>query len=167
MSLLLERLQIAAGFVPVNMATAANPGDWVSLKYYSRLLVLFFAGAGDAGEPPTITLEQATAVAGTGAKALNFTTLYAKSGADIQAVAQWSKITQAAANTYAMAAGNTQKILAIEIDAEDLDVANGFDCVRASVGDVGSTSQIGCVVYLAADPKYGSAPAGMNGIIAD
>lgn len=167
MSLILERLQIAAGFVPVNMATADNPGDWVSLKNYGRLLVLLFAGAGDAGEPPTITLEQAKNVSGTGAKALNFTTIYSKGAADIQTVAQWTKVTQAAANTYAMAAGNTQKILAIEIAAEDLDVANGFDCVRASVGDVGSTSQIGCVLYLASDPKYGSAPAGMPGVIAD
>ena len=35
-ALFAEQAQIVAGFVPVNLATAANAGDWVSMKGFSR-----------------------------------------------------------------------------------------------------------------------------------
>jgi hypothetical protein len=155
---LLDRLQICAGVVPVNLATGANDGDWVSLKNYNHLVVIAFAGAGGAGEPPTLTMEQATAVAGTGAKALTFTKVNVKNGADLTAIGQFTEVTQAAAATYALAAGDTQKIVVVEFDAQDLDVANGFDCVRARIADVGSTSQIGMILYLLSEPRYAGKP---------
>lgn len=62
---MLDQMQIAAGFVPVNLATAANNSDWVNLKSYSRLLIVFFKGAAASGtEDPTVTVLQATDVAG-------------------------------------------------------------------------------------------------------
>ena len=35
---MLDRMQIAAGFVPVNLATADNNSDWVDLKLYDQAL---------------------------------------------------------------------------------------------------------------------------------
>jgi hypothetical protein len=155
MKLFAEEAQLAAGFVPVNLATAANDGDWVSLKNYRHLAVIVFKGAGTAGEDPTITMEQATAVAGTSAKALLFTTLYVKQGADLFAIGTFTKVIQAAAATYTNGTlAEEQAILVIEFNAEDLDVEGGFDCVRARIADVGTSSQIGGILYLLSGPRY-------------
>ena len=157
---LAEHFNIAEGFLPVNLATAANDGDWVSMKNYSELHIVFFGAPGAAAEPATITVEQASAVAGTGAKALNFTTAYKKQAAtNLQTTAAWTKITQAAANTLALgsgADGDKAAIVVITIHAEDLDTEGGFDCVRGRVADVGVTSQLGAMLYILGAPRHGS-----------
>ena len=155
---LLDRLQIVSGVVPVNLATGANDGDWVSLKNFNHLVVIVHKGAGANGEPPTLTMEQAKDVSGTSAKALTFTKANVKNGADLTAIGQFTEVTQAAAGTYALAAGDTQAVIVVEFDAQDLDVANGFDCVRARIADVGSTSQIGMILYLLSEPRYAGKP---------
>lgn len=144
-ALFVEQAQICSMFVPVNLATAANTGDWFSMKGFDRCTFIFFAGAGTAGDDPTITLQQATAVAGTSAKALNFTRIDTKQGADLTAVGAYTTVTQAAANTYTDAtSAEVQKIWVVEVKGEDLDADNGFDCVQASISDIGANSQIGC-----------------------
>lgn len=88
---MLEQMQIASGFVPVNLATAANNGDWVNLKLYARLLIIFFKGAAASGaEDPTVTLLQATDVAGTGSKALNIARAWTKTDADLTTIGQFT-----------------------------------------------------------------------------
>lgn len=154
MSRLTETAQIAAAIVPVNLATAANAGDWVSLKGYGHVAIVVFKAAGGAGEPPTVTVEQAQDVSGTGHKALNFTRVDAKNGAALTAIGEFTKVTQAAANTYALAAGDTQALYVIEFDAAELDLANGFDCVQASIADVGAAAQVGCALYILTDARY-------------
>lgn len=154
-----ESRQIVPAIVPVNLATAANNGDWVSLKNYQHLAVYVLKGAGASGEPPTITMKQATDVSGTSAKALNFTTIYTKNNADVTTVGTFTKVTQAAGNTYAPAAGDTQGLYLIEFNAEDLDTENGFDCVQVSIPDVGSTSQIGAAWYVLSGPRYTPPPS--------
>lgn len=152
---LCENNQIAIGFVPVNLATAANDGDYISLKNYKHVAVIFIKAAGASGEDPTLTIQQATAVAGTGAKALNFTTIYVKQGSDLQAIGTFTKTTQTAANTYTEAtAGEEQAIWVVEFDADELDVDGGFDCINASIADVGDTSQIGTIIYLLSEPRF-------------
>lgn len=150
-----EKSQIVSGVVPVNLATAANDGDWVSLKDYGKLTVVFFKGAGAAGEDPTLTMEQAKDVSGTGAKALDFTDIYTKQGSDLATIGQFTKVTQTAANTYTEAtSGEEEAIWVVEFNAEDLDVSNGFACIRARVASVGATSQIGTILYLLGDARY-------------
>jgi hypothetical protein len=152
---LCENNQIAIGFVPVNLATAANNGDYVSLKGYKHVTVLFIKGAGASGEDPTLTLQQASSVAGAGAKELYFTTIYVKQGSDLESIGTFTKTTQSSANTYTSAtSGEAQAIWAVEFDADELDVDNGFDCIRATVADVGDTSQIGTIVYILSEPRY-------------
>lgn len=141
-------LQVAVAFGPVNMATAANNGDWIALKKYQQLGILLVKMAGGSGEPPTLTIRQATDSAGTSAKALNFTTVWVKDGADLTAIGTFTKTTQASGNTYAPAAGDTQTIALIYIDADELDIDGGFCFVQASVADVGSTAQLGTVLYI-------------------
>jgi hypothetical protein len=165
---ILEQIQIVGGFDPQTLTTART-GDVVSLKNYRRCLVVFFKGIGTAGDDPTITLLQGTDVAFGTNKALNFTTLYVKQDpTSLGDVGQWTKVTQAAGNTYTDATSAEQAaIWAIEVKAEDLDIANGYDCVRASVSDVGTNAQYGCVLYLLADPAQMAAPESMPSAIVD
>ncbi|MDX1388947.1 MAG: hypothetical protein R3344_07135, partial [Acidobacteriota bacterium] len=113
--------------------------------------------AGTAGEDPTLTIEQAQDASGTGAKALTFEDIYVKSGADVQAVGQFTKVTQTAASTYVDAThAEVEKMYYVEFDDEDLDVANGFTHVRARIADVGTGAQIGAILYLLLDATHAS-----------
>lgn len=153
---LAQEVNICAGFVPVDLATAGASGDWVSLKNYRHVSIVLFRAAGAAGEPAVITVQQASDVTGSGAKALNFTRIHHKSAADILTVGQYTLVTQAAANTYSAvaAAGNTQAIVQIDFNAEDLDADGGFDCLRATIADVGTTAQLAAMLYILTGPRY-------------
>ncbi len=154
----IEKNQIAQGFLPVAMNAGANSGDWVSMKNYGRCAIVFFKAVGTAGDDPTITLEQSTDVANSqsDAKALNFTHVYKKQAAtNLLAVGQFTEVIQAAGNTFTHAdLAEQAAIVVIDIKAEDLDIANGFDCVRASVADVGTNAQLGCLLYFLHEPRY-------------
>src|SRR5262245_34257679 len=94
-------IQISEGFLPVNMATAANDSDWVKVTNFQRLFVVLFKGVGANGEDPTLTIEQATSAAGGSSKGLNFTELFVKQAAtNLQSTGQFTKLTQSAASTY-------------------------------------------------------------------
>lgn len=161
-------VDIVEGFPPVDLQTGANNGDFISLKNALRAAVVFVSGLGTAGQDPTLTLEQASAVAGGDAKALNFTTIYRKQAAtSLAAVSAWTKTTQAAANTYTNGTAAEQDLIwVVEIDPNDLDVANAFDCIRATVADVGGAAQPGYLFYLV-QPKTATAPADVPSHIAD
>lgn len=150
----LSQLNIQPAIIPVDLATGANNGDWVSLKNFNKLAVVVFKAAGIAGDDPIITLKQATDVAGTGAKALNFERIYARVGVQT-GIGVWTKVTQAAGNTYQDAvSAEAQGLFMIEIDATDLDVNNGFDCVQLSIPDVGAGgAQLGCALYILGEPR--------------
>lgn len=150
-----ELLQVAEGFVPVNMATATNPGDFVSMKNFGQLHFLLFAGPGSASEPITFRAEQATTVSGGSVKALDFSVIYVKSAAtNLQGTGTFTKVTRTATNTYSPATdGSKATIALITINAEDLDVNNGFDCVRGQVDKPGTVSAIGGLLYLLGNPR--------------
>jgi len=103
-------------------------------------------------------VKQAQDVSGTGAKALNFTRVDAKVGAQT-GIGTFTTVTQAAGNTYTDAvSAEAQGLFVIDIQADDLDVDNGFDCVQVSIPDTGSAgAQIGCALYLLHEPRYAAA----------
>lgn len=160
-----EELQICQGFLPVAMNTAANTGDVVSLKGYAGCLVLLYKAVGTASDDPTITLEQGTDVAFATNKALNITRVDKKQAAtNLLAVGTYTKSTAASPATNDTFSTNTwtnsalaeqAAIVLIDVKAEDLDVDGGYDCIRASVGDVGTNAQLGAMLYILYGPRYG------------
>lgn len=153
---ILEKMQIVGGFTPVNMASGANNGDWVSMKNYGRCAIVLFKGQGTAAEDPVITVQQATDVSGTTSKSLTFTRVDYKAGT-LSSVSQFTTVAQAAAANYTLDAGELEAIAVIDIKVEDLDKANSYDCIRANIADVGTTAQIGGVLYLLHEPRFASA----------
>jgi hypothetical protein len=146
--------QLVVGLAPYDMGAGAGVGDFVSLKLYRRIAIVLAKAAGYAGQSPVLTIQQAKDVAGTGAKALNFTEYAAKTGAQT-GVGTFTRSTQTAANTLA-AVGGSQELIVVEFDAEELDVNGGFTCVRASLSDPGSTEggSYGTLLYILSDPRY-------------
>lgn len=155
---LLEKIQIAAGFVPVDLSGGANNGDWVSLKNYGRCAIVLFKAAGTAGDDPTLTLQQATDVAGAGAKNLTFERIDVKQGGDLFAIGTFATIANADHDYTEATSAEAQAIWVIDVKATDLDIAGGFDCIRATVGDVGANAQLGALLYLLHDPRFSSNP---------
>ena len=68
-----EIADVIPAFLPVDMQTGANNGQWVAMKHVGRLVCVLIKGAGTAGDDPIITLKQATSNTGASAKGLTFT----------------------------------------------------------------------------------------------
>ncbi len=165
---ILEYAQFVSAFPPANLGTART-GDVVSFKNYRRCLVLFHKGIGPAGDDPVLTLAQGTDVAFGTNKPLTFTTIYTKGDlTHISDIGQWTKVTQAAAATYTDLTSAEQEIQwAVDVKAEDLDIANNYDCLRASLNDTGTTTTVGHIIYIMYDPIVCTAPADMASAIID
>lgn len=146
--LLVENYGIEVGAVPIDTTGAAVTGDYVSLKNFERLTIIILQGAW-AGGTPAITLKQATAVAGTGEKALSFTKKWSKVGLT------GTTYTEAAvvSDTFNLpATANT--ITVVEVKASDLDVQNSFDAVRIGVASPGANADLIAVLYILSGSRY-------------
>lgn len=157
-NLLVEEAQIVAAIIPVDSQSGANTGDYVSLKNYDRCTILVFKAAGVAGDDPVITVTQAQDVSGTGVKALNFTRVDAKVGVQT-GIGQFTTVNQAAGNTYTdLVSAEAQGLFAIEFKSEDLDVNNGFDCLKVAIPDTGAAgAQLLCALYVLRGARYSAA----------
>ena len=166
---LIDNAQIVSGFVPVDTQDGANTGDVVSLKNYRRLTVIFFKAAGTAGDDPVLTFEQGTDVAfGTSKNLATIDEYWSKQGAALTAIGTFTRNTQTASQTVELdgTSAEEQGLYIFEIEVSDLDVDNGYDCVRVTVADTGSAGeQIACMLYILGEPRYGAAT--MPSAIAD
>lgn len=156
---LLEQIQIVSAFAPGTDINTDADGDWVSLKNFHRCLVLFHKEAGTAGDDPSIKLQQASDVAGTGAKALNFDHIYHKIGATaLDAIGTFTRIALTTAtddldlvsvNSVDLLTDVGETLIGVEVKAEDLDVDNGFDCIRLQIeGDDLSNATKAAAYYI-------------------
>lgn len=152
----LENATLEAAFVPVDMQTGANAGDWVSLENYERCIVVLYKGIGTAGDDPVFKLQQAKTSAGGTSKNLDFTEIYSKVGSTaVSGVTAWTETTQAADTSFTDAtSAENEAFIVVEVKADDLDVSNDYKFVQLSVADVGSNAQIGCGFYILLDPRY-------------
>ena len=149
-----EQVQIVSGFLPADMQTAQN-GDYISLKNYERVTVILFKAAGTAGDDPTITLQEAQDVSGTGVQALaKISKVYVKQDTVLTATGQFTLVEQAAASTYTDATSAEDAAIWV-FDVKVSDLSEGFDCIRCNVGDTGTNAQLGALLYLLWPARYG------------
>jgi hypothetical protein len=131
---------------PKNYTGAAMTAKYVSLKNYTNLTIIIITGAWAAGTV-AVTVNQATAVAGTGAKALAFTDYWD----DLTTSGTLVKKT-AVSNTFNL--DTTLKMYVIEIDARMLDIAGGFDCVTVACASPGANADFYGVAYVLHGSRY-------------
>lgn len=165
-----ERFNVAEVFAPVAIGTATNAGGWVSMNNYGALHVIVSAGAATASDvSPFVVFEQATSVTGGSAKALNITQYYVKRATSLVTATAgggtFTKRTQSATNgaplgttTGTVTEGTLESIGVFTFAAEDLDVTNGFDCVRATVSKTGTSAMVGSAIYIGEQPRYTPPP---------
>lgn len=115
-------------------ATTGGDCDYVSLKNYQGVTIVIMVDNATAVTGGAVTLKQATAVAGTGEKELAFANYFANT--DIGA-GDTLVDTTATSNTFTTSTTDAKnQLFVIEVDAADLDVANGFDCLRVDVASM-------------------------------
>lgn len=134
------------------LATTNGDCDYVSLKGFQRCAIVIAVDNAATVTGGAITLKQATAVAGTSEKALAFTKMWANldTGASDTLVE-----TAVSSNTFTTDTTDNKNLMyVIEVDAADLDVANGFDCIR--VDSLLMANAVGFVQYILTGPRYAS-----------
>lgn len=149
---LIDRNKIVTGIAPVAMATTAGDADYVSMKGHQHLTILLSVKNGTTVTGCAVTLKQATAVAGTSEKALAFDKMWANIDAGASDTLVETAVTS---NTFTTDTTNSKDLLYVmEIEADDLDVANGFDCVR--LDGLLMANAVGSVTYVLSEPRYSS-----------
>ena len=144
--------KVVVGCPPAALTSTAGDGDYVSLKNFDRVTVILAVDNATTVTGGTITLKQATAVAGTNEKALAFSKMWANTD-----VGAGDTLTETAvtSDTFTTSTTNDKNLLYVmEVKSSDLDVANGFDCIR--VDSTGMANAVGAVLYVLHGARYGS-----------
>lgn len=133
---------------------SSSTPDYVSLKNYRKCAVLVLVKNATTVTGSAITLKQASAVAGTGEKALAFSKAWRNiDTAAADALAEFA----VTSNTFTTDSTNSKNLMYLmDVDVDELDVANGFDCIRAGTGD--ATAATVTVLYLLYGSRFASAP---------
>jgi hypothetical protein len=166
---IMEQIQIVSAFSPGTDINTDADGDWVSLKNFDGCVVLFHKAAGTAGDDPSIKLQQATDVSGTGAKALTFNRIYHKVGATaLSAVGTFTMVKLATAtddldlvsvNSADLLADVGEALIAVNVRASDLDVDNSFDCLRLQIeGDDIGNATLAAAYYILYNARQAGNP---------
>jgi hypothetical protein len=143
---LTEAAKVVTGLAPI--APSTSTPDYVSLKNYQRCAVVISAANAATVVGSAITLHQATAVAGTGEKALAFDKVFQNIDTGAADALPETAVTN---STFTTDNTNNKNLLyVIDVKAEDLDIDGGFDCLRA--GTANATNTVLSVLYI----LYGS-----------
>ena len=143
-----ENTHIVSAFGP-QAGGSAIAGDYISLKNASHVTVLVHVTQGNASTV-ALTLEQATAVAGTGSKAITEAVpIYLVADADTSDV--WVRQTDAV--SYTTSAALKTKLVAFEVDVNTLDTNGGFDCLCVKAA-ASNAANILSAQYIVTGERY-------------
>ena len=138
--------------LPPAADAAGRTGAWVSLKNAVRAWVEFYVDQGNAATI-AVTINQASAVAGTGSKAItNAVPIWANQDATAAAFTR-----QTDAVSFTTSAAVKKKIVIFEIDPASLDVAGGFDCITCITGASNAANITSAKIWI--ETSYGQATA--------
>ena len=158
---LIDNVKTVMGCAPAALTATAGDGDYVNLKNFAKLrITLSVLNAASGVTGGTITLKQASAVAGTGEKALSFSKMFANLDCAAGDTMTETAVTSDTFTTPTTA--SKQLLYVIEVDASSLDIANGFDCVR--IDSTGMVAAVGCAIYDLYGSRY-SSPIDVSAII--
>lgn len=129
-----EMVAVVANIDPDAYAASTVTSGWVSLRDFGAVMAIIQAGTLGASATLDAKLEQATDTSGTSAK----------------------DITGKAITQLTQAGTDSDKQSLINCRADELDVENGFDCVRVSLTVGTATSDAGAVL-LGVNPARGHA----------
>ncbi|MCC6244988.1 MAG: hypothetical protein IT353_19250 [Gemmatimonadaceae bacterium] len=127
---------------------AGRTSLYFSLKHAKKATFKMVVTQGHA-TPPALSFEQATAVAGTSTKGCD--TAHRIWASNDVAVTK-DPTSQTAAAGFTPDAALKDKLVIIEIDPMELDVANGFDCIAITTGASNVANLTCCILEI--ETKY-------------
>lgn len=151
---LAEIAKIVCGNLSLANALAID-SKYISMKNVERVAIVIGLAPASGTDACAITLKQSSSVANSPAveKALSFTTV--KKCTDFTTLDTLTD-TDVTANSITTSAAAAKELYVIDIKASDLDVANGFDCLRVAISDPGSVSTPAFVLYIAHPIRFGA-----------
>lgn len=153
--------QVTSVVAAAGLLLTSTLGDtkYVSMKGYRKCQIVISIADGTTVTGSTITLKQATAVAGTSEKDLAFTRMLSSVDYPTAALAE----TAVSSNTFTTQTVNSKdSVYLIDVAAEDLDVAGGFDCLRVDGTGHAATASRGVVVLY---NLYGARYNGLSAVV--
>lgn len=160
MQTLVRNDHIVVGTFP--QAATTIESDYISLKNYHSVSIVIALDVSSGTDTGAVTLTQATAVDGVTNKALGFD--YQWRNLDTETADALTK-TAVTSNTF-NAGGVTKSCLyVIEVKAEDLDVDNGYDCLKVSLATVDNGNV--AILFILHDPRYIDEASGGKSAIVD
>jgi hypothetical protein len=140
---LVEGAKMVEALAPAADA-AGRTGDYISVKDASRVFVVVHITQGNAATV-ALTIEQATAVAGTGSKAItNVVPIWS----DLDTATGDALVRRTDAVSYTTDAAVKNKIVVFQVDAASLDTNNGFDCLVVKTGASNAANITQAMYYL-------------------
>ena len=143
-----QSMQIAEGYPPLNYTGAAIDANYVCTKGFNHLTIVIQTGAWAAGTA-AVTLNKATAVAGTGETAATFTEMYTNDGA---AATPTLTKTTVASNTFNLDTANSMYIIEVDPSAH-----GAYDCFQLAVASPGANNDNHSAVYILSGSRYSQA----------
>lgn len=145
---LVEKIRPIEAIAPATGADAIA-GDYISLKNVNHLTIVAHITQGHA-TPPALTIEQATAVAGTSSKVITeVVPIFANQDCAASDLIEG----QTAAVNFTPSATLKHKMVVFEIDPATLDTNNGFDCICLKAG-ASNVANIIAAQYLVKERYY-------------
>lgn len=129
-----DKIQVIQAFASTAAPSTASP-RWISLKNVKSIQIVVTGLNGTTVTGSAVALAQATAVAGTGTKALAFTAMLANTDLNTNGQTSYTN-TAVSSNTFTTTTTNSKYFqYVIDVDPASLDVTNSFDCIRVTLGD--------------------------------
>lgn len=148
---LASTFDLSVAVAPADLQTAQT-GKRVNLSLADSVDIVWFKGAGTAGDDPTMTVQSCTvATGGSPASLAVITEYYIKRATTLAGTESWVKVTQSAAATVVDPGGFTtsaeeQMIVVVHVRAEQLPA--GSDYIGVNIADTGTNAQLGAVLYV-------------------
>ncbi len=148
---LAEMVRVVPAVAPQTGASARS-GDWISLKGYAGCLIVVHIAMGHAATT-AITVDKATAVAGTGnSDGITVNRVWKHTGAIGAAIAYAA--VAAAASFTSSSTGSGQDVYLLDVRADEL---GDYDCIQLELGASNSANLV-AAQYILYGPRYAGSP---------
>lgn len=159
-NLLSENVKCVMAIAPQDINGSATTGDYINMKNAEG--VMFLLQLGTVGAAFDLSFNQATAVAGTGAKQLDIKKLYISGASDDNFV----ETSPSGSGVHNIAATDDNKQVIVEFDASELDVDGGFYAVAPVLADPAAATLASVSAQLY-NLRYHGAAGSMPTVITD
>jgi hypothetical protein len=153
MNLVYEKTIVEA-LAPVDITGAAHDGNYISMKGYDHCTIIINTGAW-AGGTSAVTVNRATAVAGTGEDAggVEFDYMWTNDGAVALSALTKTAVT---ADTFNLDTANSMYVIEIPAASIKGSSTTEYDCIQLALATPGANADLCSATYILSKGRYKS-----------